>query len=66
MALVVCHCHPKYELFSPEIGIVALCQDKIDCTAKYLNIFLFSSRLVVPLKTQELGCDPEPKVDARR
>ena len=28
IGIVVCHCHPKYELFSPEIGVVALCQAK--------------------------------------
>ena len=28
IGIVVCHCHPKYELFSPEISVVALCQAK--------------------------------------
>ena len=28
IGIVVCHCHPKYELFSPEIDVVGLCQAK--------------------------------------
>ncbi len=34
MASIVCHCHPKYELFSPEIVLLpnARPKIKIDCT----------------------------------
>ena len=28
--IVVCHCHPKYELFSPEISVIPYARPKIE------------------------------------